>query len=979
MGLFNSSKNPDDKKKQAKEQKPKLRTFILEPILTPSGLVDGGDDVPDLIDLPDSDNFDFVEEVAEIAPVVDEDLSDDGSEALDFFEPDELADVDGFVGIESSFTSGYFTVGNSGQVEIDFLFDGGGYKGELAIFSLEGMEEFNPDSSEFIAEAASRASSDSELGHIVISDVDEGARFGGDLGEASRNGGEYLGIKAFDMKPGDEFGFMLVPNGNVEEVVANPEIGGAKTPLFSLATANPDDGFHFGQIADVTGDGHTFALEDLRVDGASDRDYNDIIFQVKGAKGEAALLDEVIDSELDWREGELGTEIIDYAESQIETDFDEVLASLNLDQEYQDSLTQAFDYVSQQLEDFVAEPDFVQKLNLALGDGWDEETASNLINNIASKQQLPSFEVVPFGNLNANGAFGEGTIYLSQEFLQQNLSNPEAVGKVILEELGHYLDSQLNSTDSPGDEGAIFAAVVTQDSYSPGEIAALQRENDVGTLTLLGGREVQVELVTSIPNISISGELFALEGDTGINEREFTLRLSEPINNHVSLNIATEDYWINRISAKAGEDYQAVDTTITFAPGETIKTFVVPIIGDIFREPTELFFITSSNVTNATIDFERLTATIRPDDSMQLGVDDISIVEGDAGTTNAQFTITSASIRRDLGVTFDFTTEDGTAIAGEDYQATSGTVTLPPGERTQTITVPIIGDSIVEGDETFNVILSNPSYATIVDSEGVGTIIDNDDSQPLQLNVSDATVVEGNTGTTDAQFTVSLSGSSTETVTVEYFTEDRDAVAGEDYQAISGTITFAPGETSKDILIPILSDTIDEVDETFSINLANPSVATVEDGEGIGTIVDDDQLLSNDIVLIEQENFGVSYEQNLTIPASSSFLTFTFSDLNFDTADPNFINDAFEVALVDGEGKPLVHTVGKGKDAFFNITEGEDTDLASGVTINGQTVQVNLTGITADTEAKLILRLVNDDSDTTTSVRITNIELIPGE
>ncbi|MGB3693872.1 MAG: DUF4114 domain-containing protein [Spirulinaceae cyanobacterium] len=501
MGLFNSSKNPDDKKKQAKEQKPKLRTFILEPILTPSGLVDGGDDVPDLIDLPDSDNFDFVEEVAEIAPVVDEDLSDDGSEALDFFEPDELADVDGFVGIESSFTSGYFTVGNSGQVEIDFLFDGGGYKGELAIFSLEGMEEFNPDSSEFIAEAASRASSDSELGHIVISDVDEGARFGGDLGEASRNGGEYLGIKAFDMKPGDEFGFMLVPNGNVEEVVANPEIGGAKTPLFSLATANPDDGFHFGQIADVTGDGHTFALEDLRVDGASDRDYNDIIFQVKGAKGEAALLDEVIDSELDWREGELGTEIIDYAESQIETDFDEVLASLNLDQEYQDSLTQAFDYVSQQLEDFVAEPDFVQKLNLALGDGWDEETASNLINNIASKQQLPSFEVVPFGNLNANGAFGEGTIYLSQEFLQQNLSNPEAVGKVILEELGHYLDSQLNSTDSPGDEGAIFAAVVTQDSYSPGEIAALQRENDVGTLTLLGGREVQVELVRELQKI----------------------------------------------------------------------------------------------------------------------------------------------------------------------------------------------------------------------------------------------------------------------------------------------------------------------------------------------------------------------------------------------------------------------------------------------------------------------------------------------
>ena len=499
MGLFNSSNNRKGRKKENKELKPNLRTFILEPILTPSGLIDGSDDVPDLVDLPDNDDLDFVEEVAEITSVGDEELSDDGSETLDFFSPDEFAEI------ESTFTSGYFTVGDSGDVEVDFLFDGGGYRGELAIFSLEGMEEFEPGSEEFIAEAANRALSDSELGHVVISDRDEGARFSGQLGGGSPNGGKYLGVKTFNMEPGDSFGFMLVPNGRVEEVVTNPDIGGAKTPLFSLVTANPEDGFHFGQIADVTGDGHTFALEDLRVDGKSDGDYNDIIFQVKGATGEVTLLDEVIDPDLDWREEKLATELLNYAESQsIEADFSELLASLNLDQSSRDNLERAFNYVSGQLEDFVNEPDFVQRLNLAFGDSWDEETASNLLNNIISKQQLPSLQVVSFNNLNANGAFGEGTIYISEEFLQQNLGNPEAVGKVILEELGHYLDSQLNSTDSPGDEGAIFAAVVSQDGYSPLEIAALQGENDVSTLILPNRQEVQVELVNDIPDINVN-------------------------------------------------------------------------------------------------------------------------------------------------------------------------------------------------------------------------------------------------------------------------------------------------------------------------------------------------------------------------------------------------------------------------------------------------------------------------------------------
>ncbi len=207
------------------------------------------------------------------------------------------------------FTSGVFTVGASGEVAIDLLFDGGKYQGELAIFSLNGIEEFAPGSEEFIQEAAGRALSDSTSGYVVFSDQTEGAKFSGELADKNYNSGDYLGSKTFTMTAGDQFGFMLVANGRLQQVFDNPGVEGALRPLFSMATANPEDAFHMGQIADVTGDSNTFVMEDMRVDGVSDRDYNDIIFQVRGATGTAISVDEVIDPAKGWRESALGKEI----------------------------------------------------------------------------------------------------------------------------------------------------------------------------------------------------------------------------------------------------------------------------------------------------------------------------------------------------------------------------------------------------------------------------------------------------------------------------------------------------------------------------------------------------------------------------------------------------------------------------------------------------------------------------------------------
>ncbi|MEA5520458.1 S8 family serine peptidase, partial [Limnoraphis robusta] len=260
--------------------------------------------------------------------------------------------------IDFNFDSGIFTVGETGEIGIDYLFDGGGFgRGELAIFSLEGMEELDLTLEEFIKEAANRALSDSELGHVVISDGNEGAKFSGGLEETDFNRGEYLGVKTFNMRPGDKFAVMLVPNGKVQQVFDNPSVEGTIRPLFSLSTANPEDGFQLGQIADVTGDGNTFVFEDLRVDNKSDHDYNDIIFQVRGASGEAVHLDEVINPNKDWRSSDMGQALIEYAQPyitpeepivEIENNLSDLLTEFEdlLDQEESETETESDEEVS---------------------------------------------------------------------------------------------------------------------------------------------------------------------------------------------------------------------------------------------------------------------------------------------------------------------------------------------------------------------------------------------------------------------------------------------------------------------------------------------------------------------------------------------------------------------------------------------------------------------------------------------------------
>ncbi|HEY9889648.1 MAG TPA: DUF4114 domain-containing protein, partial [Candidatus Obscuribacterales bacterium] len=159
---------------------------------------------------------------------------------------------------------GTFTVAASGQIVVEFLVDSGAYKGQLAVFSLNGMAELTPGSPAFIQEAARRALSNSAEGYVVINDIEEGASLSGRLGERDRNAGPAPGAKPFTFPAGAQVAVMLVPHGTVAAVLENPTVEGRQRPLFSLASANPLGRIHIGQIRPGV-----FAMEDVRFDGKS--------------------------------------------------------------------------------------------------------------------------------------------------------------------------------------------------------------------------------------------------------------------------------------------------------------------------------------------------------------------------------------------------------------------------------------------------------------------------------------------------------------------------------------------------------------------------------------------------------------------------------------------------------------------------------------------------------------------------------------
>lgn len=446
-------------------------------------------------------------------------------------------------------------------------------------------------------------------------------------------------------------------------------------------------------------------------------------------------------------------------------------------------------------------------------------------------------------------------------------------------------------------------------------------------------------------------DLTITEGNSGASVATFNVLLSPASSQTVTVNYTTANN-----TASAGTDYVAANGTLTFTPGQQSQPISVTVNGDTGLEPNETFNVNLSGPVNATIGDDQGVGTITNDDGQPaISIADVSVTEGASGTATATFTVSLSNISSQT-VTANYATAGNTATSGTDFVAASGTASIAPGQLSTTINVTVNSDITFEPAETFFVNLTNPTNGTIGDNQATGTI-NNDDAEPT-IFINNASVAEGNAGTNSAGFTVSLSNPSFQTITVNYATANDTATAGSDYVATSGLITFTPGQTSRPLNVTVNGDTTFESNESFNVNLSLAANSSIADGQGVGTITNDDAqpaISVNDVSLTEG-NTGTA----------SAIFTVSLSNASSQTIAVNFQTS-------DGSATASDYATASGTATF---TPGQLTQTII-VTVNGETVfepnetfNLGLSGASNATiaDAQGVGTITNDDTQPVISI-----------
>ena len=425
----------------------------------------------------------------------------------------------------------------------------------------------------------------------------------------------------------------------------------------------------------------------------------------------------------------------------------------------------------------------------------------------------------------------------------------------------------------------------------------------------------------------------------------FQICLSRVSDTNITVSYSTADG-----SAIAGLDYTGGAGTITIPAGELCVDLEVPTLEDAIEESDESFFVNLSNPTAGAIGDGQGEGRIKdcPPELPTISINDISVIECKGP---AVFEVCLSAVSA-TDVTVKFTTVDGTAVAPDDYTSTTGSITIPAGQLCQTFTIVVEDDGDDESPETFFVNLSQPTGATIDDGQGVGTIHDCDPVPP--------TISINNTGVLEcdgpAVFQICLSEVSANEITVIYTTVDGTAEAPGDYTAGTGTVTIPAGTLCVDISVAVVNDNVDEDAETFIVNLSNPVNATIDDGQGVGTITDcekpeisiegkivsecDETVVLN-VCLTETSDFDVTVDfttsngsaeagsdyvaktGTVTIAAGQLCATITIDLLNENVVEPD---ETFLVTLSNVQGATI--TTGQATVTIEDCTVPPDEDPA---------------------------------------------------
>ncbi|HEY0074570.1 MAG TPA: Calx-beta domain-containing protein, partial [Abditibacteriaceae bacterium] len=394
--------------------------------------------------------------------------------------------------------------------------------------------------------------------------------------------------------------------------------------------------------------------------------------------------------------------------------------------------------------------------------GSSSGTVNFTLNSIANRV----YTIDVFRNTAADSSgYGEGAVYVgSQDVTTDGSGNA---------------NGSLTFSNVPG--GSFFTATATDTTTGD--------TSEFGQAMQMSLTPASLQFSSATYNVSESGV-------------SATITVTRTANSEGAVSVS---YATSNGTATAGSDYTAATSTLSWNSGDTTdKTFTVPVTDDTSLEADETVNLTLITPSGSAVLGTQNTAllTIADNESVLSIADATSAIEGSAaepGTVTFELSLSPAS---NQSVTVDYTTTNDSAQAGSDYAAKSGTITFEPGQTSRSVTISLIGDALNEATETFVVTLANANGATITDAQAVGTISD-DDIAP-SVSVGDASVTEGDTGSVNAVFAVTLSGASSQTVTVTYAASNgttNPATVGSDYTAANGTLTFNAGETSKNLSV----------------------------------------------------------------------------------------------------------------------------------------------------------------------------------
>ncbi|WP_443943537.1 Calx-beta domain-containing protein [Pedobacter sp. AW1-32] len=528
-----------------------------------------------------------------------------------------------------------------------------------------------------------------------------------------------------------------------------------------------------------------------------------------------------------------------------------------------------------------------------------------------------------------------------------NLSNPSNTDTQVTFTLG-----------GTATEGSDYTAIPTKTVTIPAGATQATISIPVLADAIVEGTETVVATLTGTNNTAItvnatSASINILDNNTAsvsisteptISESAgtavFSVTLSAAVQNSFSVDYATADG-----TAIAGADYSAKTGTLTFpanSPAGTVLTFSVPIIDDNLVEPSETFSATLSNIQGGLVTIATATATVTITDN------DSSVASIAAGTngnetgpTNGTFIITlSNPSSTDTQITY---TLAGTATEGSDYKTiTTKTVTIPAGKTSATIEIEVLTDEVAESTETVIATLgtSNNNVVTVNKTPASINIIDANTAN-VSISISAPSVSEGVGSVT---LSVKLSIAVQNSFTVDYATANGTALAGLDYTATGGTLTFpanSPAGTTLTVSIPIIDDNIVEESESFTVGISNVTGADVAIGTSPATVViaDNDTAIATITAAGDGNENGLidgQFKVALSNPASTN-TTITFSLAGTATESLDYSAVTKTIVIPAGETSAII-TIPVLEDA---LAEGTETVIATLLSTSNAAISVN--------------------------------------